>query len=297
MAKADYSQPKSIDSTRSYVSRRELWIPLLTVVASHGARAQTGRWLVYYSNSAPAGSFDSYQLLILDSRYHPVLAPLSKAGKKLVGYLSLGEAAEDYSYYGELRSQGLLLRPSPTWKGNQYIDIRDSRWLNRLCEELIPKILEKGFHGLFLDTLDGPLYLEQTNAETYRGMAASAAEIIRTIRRLFPKITIVMNRAYGLLEHVGAEIDAVMGESVFSTYDFEQKKYRLVDPATYRLQLRWLKEAMRRRPELQVLTLDYWDPSDAEGVRRIYKEERANGFLPYVATIDLARVVDEPRIP
>ena len=269
-------------------------MPLITAVASQAARSQSGRWLVYYSNSPPEGAFDSYQLLILDSRYHPALRPLSKAGKRLVGYLSLGEAAGDYSYYGELQSQGLLLRPSPAWKGNQYIDIRDSRWLSRLCGDLIPKILGKGFHGLFLDTLDGPLYLEQTNPEAYRGMAASAAEIIRAIRRLFPKITIVMNRAYALLEQVETEIDAVMGESVFATYDFEQKRYRLVDPATYRMQLRWLKDAMQRRPELQVLALDYWDPSDAEGVRRIYKEERANGFSPYVATIDLARVVDEP---
>jgi hypothetical protein len=44
-----------------------------------------------------------------------------------------------------------------------------------------------------------------------------------------------------------------------------------------------------------VFTLDYWNPEDAAGIRRIYRTERANGFHPYVATIKLDRIVREPR--
>ena len=55
-----------------------------------------------------------------------------------------------------------------------------------------------------------------------------------------------------------------------------------------------LQAAKARRPKLRIMTLDYWDPEDAEGVSRIYREQRANGFEPYVATIKLDRIVTEP---
>jgi len=85
-----------------------------------------------------------------------------------------------------------------------------------------------------------------------------------------------------------------VGESVYTTYDFARKKYQMVDPAGYRHQVHLLQTAMRRRPELRVFTLDYWEPSDAPGIEKIYQEERANGFSPYVSSIDLTRVVPEP---
>ena len=55
-----------------------------------------------------------------------------------------------------------------------------------------------------------------------------------------------------------------------------------------------LQSAKARRPELRVMTLDYWDPEDPEGIRRIYRVQRANGFEPYVASIELDRIVTEP---
>lgn len=42
------------------------------------------------------------------------------------------------------------------------------------------------------------------------------------------------------------------------------------------------------------MTLDYWNPADTAGLRRIYRAQRANGFLPYVATVELDRLVPEP---
>ncbi|MGH9718827.1 MAG: endo alpha-1,4 polygalactosaminidase, partial [Bryobacteraceae bacterium] len=120
--------------------------------------------------------------------------------------------------------------------------------------------------------------------------------LVRTIRRRFPRITIVLNRAYSLLERVDGDVDVALGESVYATFDFAEKKYRLVDGESYRLQVSWLQTAKKRRPRLRVFTLDYWDPSDPAGISQIYREQRANGFLPYVTTIDLTQVVAEPSL-
>jgi len=63
----------------------------------------------------------------------------------------------------------------------------------------------------------------------------------------------------------------------------------------YREQVKLLQAVQKRRPGLKIFTLDYWDPADIAGVTRIYREQRANGFEPYVATVELDRIVREPR--
>ncbi len=87
-----------------------------------------------------------------------------------------------------------------------------------------------------------------------------------------------------------------LGESVFADYDFDNKTYRLVEPALYAGQVATLKAAKARFPNLRVMTLDYWNPEDAAGVARIYAEQRRNGFNPYVGTIDLDQIVWEPNL-
>ncbi|HYD05479.1 MAG TPA: endo alpha-1,4 polygalactosaminidase, partial [Reyranella sp.] len=157
-----------------------------------------------------------------------------------------------------------------------------------------PMLLRRGFDGVFMDTLDNPVFLEQTQPKKYKGIADAAAQLVRTIRRNYPTVPIMMNRAYPLLPKVERDIDFELGESVYADYDFKTKTYKLVDRTEYLDQVKFLKDAQKRRPELRVMTLDYWSPTDPAGIQRIYKEQRANGFNPYVATIDLDRLVKEP---
>jgi uncharacterized protein (TIGR01370 family) len=211
-----------------------------------------------------------------------------------VGYLSLGEASPDYEYFDELRRQRLLVRPSSTWAGNYYIDIRDRRWHSRVCDELIPWIQGKGFDGLFFDTLDSALALEDSDPVRFSGMAQAAADLIAEIRRRNPRSVLMLNRAYKLLPAVEQHLDVVVAESVYHTFDFDTKRYIPVAEAVSAQQVAWLREAQRRRPDLLVFTLDYCDPSDIEAIRRTYAFEEQNGFCPYVTSIDLTTVVPKP---
>ena len=271
---------------------------LFLVLAACPARADrdtaAAPWMVYYSDAAPADAFDAFGLLVLDSEAPPSLAALKDRGKVLLGYISLGEVASYRAWFEDLSRQGLLLAENPNWKGSFYVDLRDRRWTKRVIEEIVPAILFEGFDGLFLDTLDNPIHLERVEPETYAGMTAAAARLVRTLRLHYPTIPIMLNRAYPLLPEVEDAIDMALGESVYADYDFETGTYGLVDPETYRLQVEFLTAARARRPELRVMTLDYWDPEDTEGIRRIYEVERANGFEPYVATIALDRIVPRP---
>ncbi len=257
--------------------------------------AQVRHWAVYYSDKAAPEAFAAYDLIVLDSRQHPPLQPLLNRGKMLLGYVSLGEVERHRSYYGAVKAQGLLLAPNPNWPESRYVDLRDPRWVRRVLEDIIPAVLQRGFHGIFIDTLDNAAHLERMDPVRYRGMTRAAARLVRAIRHHYPRIVIMLNRAYEILPRVASDVDILLGESVLTSYDFRTKRYRRVSPTDYRRQVGWLKAARRRNPRLRILSLDYWDPTDTATVAQIYRRQRRQGFVPYVSIIALDRLVPEPR--
>ncbi len=259
------------------------------------AVSATPKWVVVYTDKVPIDALVPYHTIVLDSRYHPRLQPLIDRNKSLLGYLSLGEVEKYRPYYKQLEKEGILLGVNQNWPDSRYVDLRDPRWTRRVIEELIPAILHKGFNGLFLDTLDDAGQLERQDPVKYKGMTAAAVSLVKTIRQNYPQIVIMMNRGYDILPQVARDIDIVLGESVFADYNFKTKTYQRVPDAQYRQQVKLLKAAKAEAPKLKVFTLDYWRPKDSKGIRRIYRAQRQNGFMPYVSTVRLQRVIHEPR--
>jgi uncharacterized protein (TIGR01370 family) len=257
--------------------------------------ASPTRWAVYYAAAATPAQLLPYDLLVLDADSHPPLEPLLARHKQVLGYLSVGEVARYRRYFAATQHEGMLLDENPSWPGSFAVDIRDPRWVSRVLDDIVPAILQQGFHGIFIDTLDQPLHLETTDPQKFKGMRAGTVDLVRTIRRRFPHILIMVNRGYAILPQIAPHVDMVLGESVYATYDFATQQYRRVAPQDYQLQLQWLKAAQAASPRIKVMTLDYWDPEDSAGIAAIYTQQRNNGFLPYVATIKLDRLVPEPE--
>jgi uncharacterized protein (TIGR01370 family) len=258
------------------------------------ASAETERWVVVYSEKPAIPEFRAYNLVVLDSIHHPPIRPLLEQRKTVIGYISLGEVENYRDYFKEVEKEGILYEKNPNWPDSRYIDVRDQRWTRRVVEDLVPRILHKGFQGIFIDTLDNPAELERRDPQKFKGMTEAAANLVKAIRRHHPRIHIMLNRSYEILPAVDGHIDSVLGESVFTEIDFEKKSYRLADPKVYRQQVEWLQAAKKRQPKLKIYTLDYWVPTDTAGVARIYAEQRKNGFIPYVSIKDLDRVLKEP---
>lgn len=252
-------------------------------------------WMVCYSCDFTPAAFDPYDLVILDSANYTLAARLVDRGKSVLGYLSLGEVEKNRPWFTAVSQQGLLLQENRNWKGSYMIDVRDSRWTTRVIEKLIPEMLRRGFQGVFLDTLDNAAELERIDKNKYRGMTAAAASLVRTIRRHYPQIKIMMNRAYDILPEVGQYIDMELGESVYTDYNFAAKTYGYVEKKNYQLQVSWLKNAAKKFPDLKIYTLDYWNPEDKPGIAKIYETQNKNGFIPLVSTIALNQIIPKPQ--
>jgi uncharacterized protein (TIGR01370 family) len=266
---------------------------LAVTTAVPSAGPAPARWAIFYAAAAEPVAFAPYDTLVLDADRHPPIGPLVERGKAVLGYLSLCEVSHNRSYFADVQAEGLLLGESPTWRGSYYIDVRDPRWSRRVIEDLIPRQLRRGFTGIFLDTLDDAAFLDRQPGR--RGMREAAIRMVKTIRRHYPDLTLMMNRGYDLLPAVERDIDAVLAESLYGTYDFTSKRYRRVAPADSAAQVALLNAARARRPGLKLYALDYWDPADAAVVAQLYEAARASGFVAYVATIELDRLVPEPR--
>lgn len=252
------------------------------------------RWVVYYGPPVASAALKSYDLVVLDPQAAASMVPTLTARRKTVlAYLSLGEINRAHPWFATVEGMGLTGAENPNWPGAFSIDLRDRRWTAMVVEDLVPDLLRRGFHGVFIDTLDTALHLEATDPKAYAGMGEAAVRLIATLRRHYPTLLIAVNRAYPIVPKLAPSIDLVVGESVMTGYDFTRRAYRRLDDETARSQQAVLKDALRYNPALRLLTIDYADPADQALRTTLYREQRKAGFVPYVATIDLRQIVPE----
>jgi polysaccharide biosynthesis protein PelA len=252
------------------------------------------RWAVCYGADVDEQLLTDYAIVILDPAFNGPVRDIAARGVQPFGYVSLGEIARSSRLFQILRDPAVLLGENPVWPGTSYVDVRNRAWSALIIKEAIPALLDRGFSGIFLDTLDTLPHLEQVEPRRYAGMTVAAIDLVRSIRRSFPGTPIIMNRGYAILSRVLDDIDAVVAESLIATYDFQTNSYRWVEPRDTAAQLELLHSARAAHRSIPVLSLDYWDPQDSETVRAIYAKERALGHAPYVSTILLDRVIQEP---
>lgn len=243
-------------------------------------------WVCVYNENASLNNIKKFDLAILDADAHPDLAELKKSNTILIGYVSLGEVGEYRWYWKLIYDKPWVLDKNPNWGGHM-IDVRSLEWHNFVIEKIIPKIMDQGFDGIFLDTIDNAEYLEKYYPKkNYPNAQESMVTLIRALRKNFPSIYIIVNRGFSILDKIGPVIDGVVAETIFSSFDFKTSRYRLLTLAEYSTNLKLLYDA-KRKFNFAVFTLDYSNPKNKANIRKIIKKSRDHGFIPYISTINL----------
>ncbi|GJE42605.1 endo alpha-1,4 polygalactosaminidase [Methylobacterium soli] len=252
-------------------------------------------WCVFYGEDVDPAVLKGFDIVVLDPGFKGSIEAVTAQGSKAVGYLSLGEIKRDGPFFAALDDPSAILSENPHWPGTYLVDVRSPGWHRLILDVAVPRLLAQGFTGLFFDTLDTPPHLEQLDPERNRGMRGAAIALVQAIRRRHPATTLVMNRGYALLPDLADDIDALVAESLLTTFDPQTRAYRWVDPRTVELQMLALRPLRARAHPLSILSLDYWDPADSATIRTIYDRERRLGHVPYVSTILLDQLVPEPQ--
>lgn len=230
---------------------------------------------VYYgTNRAFAEKLSEFDLAIVQPNTVSFrqLQALKAKGVRVVAYLSIGEA--EGSMVGLPKSW--VLGTNPDW-GSKRMDANQSGWRETVFK-WAKDILDIGFDGLFLDTVDTVDVFPKTKG----GMIG----IIQGLRQRFPDAVLVQNRGFAVLPQTAPLVDAVMFEDFSTLYDFRTESYnrRHGDPGVL---LPYSKRG------LTVLALDYALPTQTDLINRAYSRARQYGFVPYVTTIGLNELSPE----
>ena len=253
---------------------------------------RTIKWVVYYGQTGDEAALAAYDIVVLDPGFIGSLAAIASKQTQVIGYVSLGEIRTAHPLFATL-DPAVLLEENPAWPGTRRVDVRHPAWSAFVLDRVVPDIVAKGFTGLMFDTLDTPVYLEHSAPGRYPGMRKAAIALVRDIHQRYPTLMLIMNRGYDLIPDLAGSLDAVIAESLLAAPQ-PAATYGLVDPQTTAAQLAALHAVTKRTPPLTILSLDYWDPQDTATIALLYRQERALGHHPYVATRLLNQIMPEP---
>ena len=254
-------------------------------------------WAVYYA-AAPEAAADlaRFDVVVLDPHAHPPLPLVKRHGSLLLTYVSLGEVNTNHPEYAAIAGEPWVLSPNPSWPDARRLDVRAPAYERWLLDRVVPGALAGPVNGLFLDTADTALDLEQADPRRFKGAARALERVLAEMKRRHPRALLMINGGLPIAERLPTVLDAVALESIWTDYDFKAKAYRVrpADEAESRALLLNRVVALG----LPVFTLEYTAadrgaPWPAELIQR----SRARGFIPYVSTIGLDQVSTHTLAP
>jgi polysaccharide biosynthesis protein PelA len=260
-----------------------------TVHPNHVYHDHQPRWAAFYAKDILPEELIHYDLLVFDGEHYPDLTPYHKK-TTLLQYISIGEVHGHSPLLEPLKQQGAIWGYNKTWD-SYVVNLANPLWRKTILTIEIPKAIAAGFDGIMLDTSDS--YLQAKPKEKDRSIK-NLVTFIKEIRNTFPGIKIMLNRGFEILPEVADDINYILAESILVDSNYKNGLSTAYPQSGYESTARLLQQTKQLSPKLKVYTLDYWNPEDADGIIRIYKKQRARGFIPYVATSDLRRHVPEP---
>jgi len=248
-------------------------------------------YAVYYG-AGRTSELKRFGLVVVrsESYGHDEVAWLRLHDTLVLAYASIGEDPQwrsGASWYRTDPATGQPLR-NETW-GTYYVDIRDPAWQEQVLFGEVYDALDKGFDGLFLDTVDPCIDVPY--------LAEAVPSLIGAIRQTLGRRLLIMNRGFGVLDTVLPVIDGVVFEA-FSSRPVGNgyERWEGPDLAWTEVMARQLQVFQRAR-RLAVFTLDYADMRDARLVQTLAQRARSFGFVPYVSTAKLDQLYLLPQTP
>ncbi|MBI3552662.1 MAG: endo alpha-1,4 polygalactosaminidase [Elusimicrobia bacterium] len=256
------------------------------LAAERPSLSSAKRWTCYYGRTLPREEYARLDMAVLESDAFEPPSGAGRSGPIKIGYVSVGQVEKSRWYAGLVKDKPFVLEPDPDWPDARRVDVRSAQWQDLLIDQVMPKVLAKGYRGFFLDTIDTAEYLESKDPKKYAGSLASMAAFIVRVRRRFPHALILTNNGLPLLAKIGREIDGAVVEDLYTRYDFGRKTYVKTDPSETRANEAALKSFARKFGRPVFVIVYSKSPKGALAKDGVARSVSA-GFRPYVATVSL----------
>jgi uncharacterized protein (TIGR01370 family) len=266
---------------RALVSVAALVCILAPSVEVRAADAPHVATAFFYGDSVPRELLDHFDRVVVEA---DAVSGVPRGGRaRVFAYVSVGEVHPSRSWRKDV-PDALILGSNAAW-GSDVVDTRSPAWREFLLGHVIDPLYERGYRGVFLDTLDSYRAWTRDPAERDRH-AAGLAAIVAGIRGRHADMQILMNRGFEVLPLLAAPPDGLVVESLFRTADARGRDYHEVPAAESEALLQALRDVRSRWP-IPITVIDYVPPSDRALRRATALRIWDAGFDPYVATPSL----------
>ena len=260
------------------------WIVVALAAALLGSEtdaAPAQRFYVNYSAAPSASALAAFDLCVLDPAAQIDLKPGQTLGHTYLAYVSAVEAHPGSINATEAnKAEVPVVGRNDEWN-SLLLDVEDPKWLPLMLDKIVSAALAKGYDGVFLDTLDSAKRLPGYSART----EAALEKLVLRIRERFPEKKIVLNRGFELLPKVARQINGVLVESVYQTFDPKTKAYAAVKPADSEWLITRIKAA--QAAGVDVYAIDYVDPAQPDTATATAEKLKALGCSPFITTPEL----------
>ncbi|AMQ95033.1 endo alpha-1,4 polygalactosaminidase [Aggregatibacter actinomycetemcomitans] len=226
-------------------------------------------------NGNEEDKLQGYNIVVIDpAMFQPSqVEKLHASGKIVYGYINIGAIEKHRPYYSHFQS--VMLGIYETWPDERWVDVSSPVWQRFIVNELGKKYADMGLDGFFLDNAD-VYYHYQTN-EIFQGLVT----ILTGLR--YYNIPLIINGGDLFVKKCINQntvlIDGINQESVFTTIDFNKKKYGIQQKSETAYFQKYL--AYVKAHGLSVYLLEY--NASKELSKKIDKYANENGFFWYNA--------------
>ena len=238
----------------------------------------------FYGANPPVGSLSQFDRLVLESEnLRPSeLSNLKQHGNETYAYLSIGEVNPQRSWAG-------LIKPEWTMGVNTHwnstvMDMTSEGW-HRFVLQRVDLLLQQGFDGLFLDTMDS-YQLFATDQTSLASQQTSLANLIQKIKLQHPSVKLISNRGFEVMNRIGKHLEAVAAESLYSRWNNAAGSYQPVPDADRQWLTTKLTE-VKNAHNIDVIAIDYVAPEDRSKARDVANRIASHGFVPWVSNPSL----------
>ena len=258
---------------------------LSAVVLCWGVLARAGELGFYYGHRPDPSEWQHLNMLVLqpDQVDDRALKGLRQRGVRPLAYISIGEVARDADYLGRL-PKSALLTDNEAWNSVR-LDLRRPEVRDFIVRELVQAARERGFDGVFLDTVDSFHALPVSVQPAFRG---GIVALIRSVREAIGDGPLWINRGFDMLDALAPLVNGVAFESLYSGYDATSETYLPVPEADRD----WLRQQIRRviQRGLPVVAIDYLPPERVTEAPALARKIEADGAQPWITDAHLTRV-------
>lgn len=258
---------------------------LVPATPSWAGQAVPDNVAFYYGDEAPIGALYAYDWVVLqpDQVDDARVSLLARGGSRPVAYGSVDEMARSHELFAAV-PEHWIIGDNPDWD-SVVLDVRMPEVRRFILDRLLVPAMERGFEGVFLDTLDSHR-LTRVGQEDSSGFALAQAQLIDAFRSRFPDALLILNRGFHLPAATREQVDALAFESYRSGFHAGENTYRSVSEGDRQ----WLDQQLApwREAGVPIIAIDY--TPDMASAEELAETLRQDGLVPFVSNGALTRL-------